>query len=378
MGNISFEELVVQDENKEANKDYESPFNTESRSKSMPGDEIESLSRFDADETDDDDTKSEHKEEFSKADEEAADNVLDELPDMANSQNADMHASADNPPQSDPLIEESVPRMVVDALEERLPKMLSDTLKIIIPDLLKVSVNKALPNFDKRVKKTLKAQVPELILKPLNKELSALNTLENNRMVDLQKKLTKAIHTKVGKSVQRNEDIVVNGMHRNLVPPPGVMGSRGLVIKEIESGIFFYNRNFDLVFQREKKFHLATTAQLIRIRRTIKRDTPEGKQMYKKMEFVIEARNDVVEARKIVKDNLDNLGQQIWIQVRDIVKEVEDYLKTYSSAGMDISCLSTKLVKAVNSWQNCSLKYGRDVFKNGRAFNAVALPPQDS
>ncbi|GJW08362.1 hypothetical protein Tco_1570785 [Tanacetum coccineum] len=26
------------------------------------------------------------------------------------------------------------------------------------------------------------------------------------------------------------------------------------------------------------------------------------------------------------------------IQVKDIVKEVEDYLKTYSSTGMDISC----------------------------------------
>ncbi|GJW60539.1 hypothetical protein Tco_0109874 [Tanacetum coccineum] len=30
----------------------------------------------------------------------------------------------------------------------------------------------------------------------------------------------------------------------------------------------------------------------------------------------------------------NNLGR---IQVRDIIKEVEDYLKTYSSAGMDIS-----------------------------------------
>ncbi|GJW04083.1 retrovirus-related pol polyprotein from transposon TNT 1-94 [Tanacetum coccineum] len=62
------------------------------------------------------------------------------------------------------------------------------------------------------------------------------------------------------------------------------------------------------------------------------------------------------------------------IQVKDIVKEVEDYLKTYSSAGMDISWKlnkflwkdnhwfklkpvpSTKLAKVVNSWQNCSLK----------------------
>ncbi|GKE99522.1 hypothetical protein Tco_0022873 [Tanacetum coccineum] len=63
------------------------------------------------------------------------------------------------------------------------------------------------------------------------------------------------------------------------------------------------------------------------------------------------------------------------IQVKDIVKEVEDYLKTYSSTRMDISwklnkCLwrdkhwfklkpvpSTKLENVVNNWQNCSLKH---------------------
>ncbi|GKG53503.1 hypothetical protein Tco_0554903, partial [Tanacetum coccineum] len=44
------------------------------------------------------------------------------------------------------------------------------------------------------------------------------------------------------------EDIVVDGMHKNLVPPPGVEGSRGLVITGPESWIFFYNGNFSLVF----------------------------------------------------------------------------------------------------------------------------------
>nr|GEY33496.1 putative RNA-directed DNA polymerase, eukaryota, reverse transcriptase zinc-binding domain protein [Tanacetum cinerariifolium] len=61
-------------------------------------------------------------------------------------------------------------------------------------------------------------------------------------------------------------------MHMNLIPPPGVKGSSGLVIKEPESWIFFYNRNFDLVFQREEVFHLATIAQLIRTQSAIKRE----------------------------------------------------------------------------------------------------------
>ncbi|GJW42856.1 hypothetical protein Tco_0071655 [Tanacetum coccineum] len=102
------------------------------------------------------------------------------------------------------------------------------------------------------------------------------------------------------KEVFLKEDIMVDGIHRNLVPPLGVVGFRGLVIREPE-------------------------------------DTAEGREMFNKIELAIEARNDVVEARKIVKDNLDNLGQQIRIQVKDIVKKVEDYLKTYSSDGMDIS-----------------------------------------
>ncbi|GKE73453.1 hypothetical protein Tco_1535494 [Tanacetum coccineum] len=61
------------------------------------------------------------------------------------------------------------------------------------------------------------------------------------------------------------ENVVVDGMHRNLVPPEVVVGSNGLVIKEPESESFVYNGNFDLVFQREKEFHLATIAQLIRV-----------------------------------------------------------------------------------------------------------------
>ncbi|GKE44944.1 hypothetical protein Tco_1472228, partial [Tanacetum coccineum] len=80
------------------------------------------------------------------------------------------------------------------------------------------------------------------------------------------------------KEVFVKEDIMVDGIHRNLVPPLGVV-----------------------------EFYLDTTAQLIRVQSTINRDTPEGREMFNKIELAIEAKNDVVEARKIVKDNLDNL-----------------------------------------------------------------------
>ncbi|GKC44590.1 hypothetical protein Tco_1062312, partial [Tanacetum coccineum] len=101
------------------------------------------------------------------------------------------------------------------------------------------------------------------------------------------------------------EDIRVDGMQRNLIPPPGVEGSKGLVIREPEPEIF-YNGNFDLVFQREEEFHLATTAQLA---------------------------STGIEGLAECKASTRNLRR---IQVKDIVKEVKDYLKTYSSARMDI------------------------------------------
>ncbi|GJZ12032.1 hypothetical protein Tco_0546791 [Tanacetum coccineum] len=133
------------------------------------------------------------------------------------------------------------------------------------------------------------------------------------------------------------ENIVVDGMKRNLAPPLGVEVS---------------------------ELHLATTAQLIRLQGSIIRDTPEAEEVYNLMELEIESREDVTKAREIVKDNLNSMGQHAMksklsakhqlavkglseckalernirrIQVKDIVKEVEDHLKTYSSAEMDIS-----------------------------------------
>ncbi|GKB88836.1 hypothetical protein Tco_0961108 [Tanacetum coccineum] len=71
------------------------------------------------------------------------------------------------------------------------------------------------------------------------------------------------------------ENVVVDGMHRNLVPPPGIKGKQGLVIRSIQRG------------------------------------TPEADEMFRKLELTIEARDDAAQARDIVKDNLDGLGQHM-------------------------------------------------------------------
>ncbi|GJS85934.1 hypothetical protein Tco_0752475 [Tanacetum coccineum] len=114
--------------------------------------------------------------------------------------------------------------------------------------------------------------------------------------------------TKFLKEVFVTEDIRVDGMGRNMIPPPGVIPIQGLVINKPESGIFFINGNTDIGFQRENEFHLAPTTKLIRIQNQIKVDSKIADEMFRKMIYVIEARSDCIKAREIVEKNLDNLG----------------------------------------------------------------------
>nr|GEZ44743.1 hypothetical protein [Tanacetum cinerariifolium] len=109
------------------------------------------------------------------------------------------------------------------------------------------------------------------------------------------------------KEIFVTEDIRVDGMNRNLIPPPGVVPNEGL-IKEHESRIFYMNSDTNVVFQRKSEFHLTSTVQLIHIQNQIKVDSEIASEMYKMMNYVIEAMDDCIEARKTVQKNLDNLG----------------------------------------------------------------------
>ncbi|GJW06245.1 hypothetical protein Tco_1568668 [Tanacetum coccineum] len=63
------------------------------------------------------------------------------------------------------------------------------------------------------------------------------------------------------KEVFVTKNITVDGMHRNLIPPPKVVPIEGLVINEPESGIFFLNRNRDISLQRENVFKSNTSSR---------------------------------------------------------------------------------------------------------------------
>ncbi|GJX39948.1 hypothetical protein Tco_0254938 [Tanacetum coccineum] len=102
------------------------------------------------------------------------------------------------------------------------------------------------------------------------------------------------------KEVFLTGDVRVDVMDRNLIPPPGFMPIQGPVINEHESRIFFMTGNTEIGFQREK----------------------------------------VMKGLSECKASESNIRR---IQVKDIIKEVEDHLKTYSLAEMDISWMGKVL-----------------------------------
>ncbi|GJS39968.1 hypothetical protein Tco_0565011 [Tanacetum coccineum] len=114
------------------------------------------------------------------------------------------------------------------------------------------------------------------------------------------------VHALASKSKGKSNDLLLQSLRAKFewvltqAKKLGVEGRKGLVIRDPESGSFFNNNNFDLVFRREEEFYLATTPQLIRLQNEILRGIPEAEEFFKKLELTIEARNDANQARKIV------------------------------------------------------------------------------
>ncbi|GJS82736.1 retrovirus-related pol polyprotein from transposon TNT 1-94 [Tanacetum coccineum] len=146
---------------------------------------------------------------ISKSEEKDGDNVLEEL--------ADLRALADKPSKSISHIKEeiislstkigqmesnitkkvseelhsSIPVLITEALKQELTGLLTDALKSTLPALLKdfikesmdTCVEEKLPIFNEEVQKSFKAQIPELFIQLMNKELIAFNKLEANRFM---------------------------------------------------------------------------------------------------------------------------------------------------------------------------------------------------
>nr|GEZ63429.1 hypothetical protein [Tanacetum cinerariifolium] len=67
--------------------------------------------------------------------------------------------------------------------------------------------------------------------------------------------------TELIKEVSITENVQVDEMDRNIIPPSGIMPIQGLVINEPDSGIFLMNGNTDIGFQRENVFKSKTLSR---------------------------------------------------------------------------------------------------------------------
>ncbi|GJS69564.1 retrovirus-related pol polyprotein from transposon TNT 1-94 [Tanacetum coccineum] len=410
-------------------EDLESPYDTESEIKfiksykvstisvadsdlhSIPDDEVESISRFKAADSNKEgieNTKT--KATLTQSEEGTADNILDDM--------VDLKASANKP--SDPLalvVHASEEKALEEKVSEEEPpsKRLNlfhttsseysptpprdeskgkgitteeNPLKDLIPLIDKGGSAQKMPNMNpfstskegkptldevksqmQEMQRTYKLLITKISYKINNVSKDATMRIErNNQPLSLTvyekfmlKKLGFSewieVHTLASKNKSKSNDILLKSLKAKFeliktyagklaIPPPPELTTVGLfaaerkrkrsseMLKEVferrHYGIFFYNGTFNLVFQREEEFHLATTTQLIRTQNAIQRvqdsavneDSLSAKHQ-QTMKGLVECKASASNLRRI--------------QVKYIVKEVEDHLKTYSSAGMDIS-----------------------------------------
>nr|GEU63188.1 hypothetical protein [Tanacetum cinerariifolium] len=160
---------------------------------SMPDDEILSVFRFE--EAYDDDFK--NAKDLSVSNEVGANNVVDELVDMANTQYVNLNIYVAKETNSDPHghLQADITSLTVKVnhLDSSLSQQVANKIDDSVPRmLLKDSIKKAMPKFDKRIKKTIKAKVDDRFLKPIVNDL--LRQLAKH-MMQLIMYIEKIIHS---------------------------------------------------------------------------------------------------------------------------------------------------------------------------------------
>ncbi|GJV14140.1 hypothetical protein Tco_1359463 [Tanacetum coccineum] len=301
--NVNLDELIKDQKVDDAEITFvgSSPFDQEMVEadfdlESMPYDEIMSIYGGDNEEADSD-------QELSTADAKVVDHILDELINEANKEDTNVSSTPTND-----VSFEFVPQSAstsspadIQALIVKVVWKKKNILRVKIPNMQtlgamrrykEIQITKA-PRLRKSIRKTVGKSVKKNVKSQINEINGLLRKCAKHQM-----QLISYIEQILYSSVKVPKDIlwVVTIVDKLGIPPPPqltasdlpsaekkrkrgveeIIGSAGLVIREPESGIFVYNGNFDMVFQRENEFHLVTTAQLIRIQNAIKMEYAKG------------------------------------------------------------------------------------------------------
>ncbi|GKD33506.1 hypothetical protein Tco_1249015 [Tanacetum coccineum] len=208
MGGVTFEQVMDEydQKNSTAQEQHESPYDTESEIKFIKSFKVATISpSLSIDLDKEEHTTDEAKNTFlgSKAID------IDFVPTEPKTDALDDSDSGLKSMHDDDLASSSIPSLIADALKAHLPDLLSEALKNTLPQMLKDSIKQSVQDsikenlslFDVQVQQTLQDQLPRIVVKPMNKQFNAFNTLESRMLVILQKNLTKVIQNKMGVSI---------------------------------------------------------------------------------------------------------------------------------------------------------------------------------
>ncbi|GJV04137.1 hypothetical protein Tco_1337706 [Tanacetum coccineum] len=180
--------------------------------RSMPDDNLASLTGFETPDSFDDESKEGTTETFNAfADMPALSDTIGHL----NEELRIVNTKIDQ-------LESSVTKKVTDDIQSFMPSIVEDSLKENLPE----SIEEKLPVCAAQVQQSLQDQLLNILLKPINKEFNAFNTLESHWFVTLQQELSKVIKTKLGLSVRHK----VRGANTSSRTSPLVNEENALVL----------------------------------------------------------------------------------------------------------------------------------------------------
>nr|GEY21879.1 uncharacterized mitochondrial protein AtMg00810-like [Tanacetum cinerariifolium] len=284
-------------------KDDEERDASDSNLRFMPSDDLATLTDFETPDSDDETSISVTKE-----------HSADNLNVTSDGDVALPYASAGVSALSDPFgrLQKELTTIYskVDQMESQFTKRVSDELKSYVPFLAANTLKEQLHGI---LSEALKNNLAQLIQDSIKSYVSESIVKELPHVVEVFKKAN-AEGKKREKSNQKTpkdtENLrakfqwVINQSKKLGLPPPPTLATFGMIDEDKKRKRTDYRRG-------EEELHLATTAHLIRLHKSIQRGTLEAAEMFRKLELTIEAMDYAAQARDIRKDNLDGLGQHM-------------------------------------------------------------------
>ncbi|GJV72122.1 hypothetical protein Tco_1492117 [Tanacetum coccineum] len=211
------------------------------------------------------------------------------------------NASVDMAAQSDPLghlhEELHILNTKVDQLESCISKKVTDDVQSYIPSIV-VDASKPIC----LVQQTLQDQLPNILLKPMNREFNEFNTMESHRFVTLQQELSKVIKTKLGVSIRNKVRKEMQAVSDKLSSVQSIVATNSQHVQDLKS---MYK---DMVFLLEaakvfKKVNVKREKGSNHQLRNVEQAPPVNKECSLVLHASVEKSSEENTSEKIVSDD---------------------------------------------------------------------------